>query len=347
MIKSRKIVFAAISISLSLLFGIAVLEIGLRLVSFSSGTGTGKAAQRWFQENWKPVNALGYRDTEIDASGNKPRIVFLGDSFTAGQGVKFDATFYYLTRERLDAARSFANISNLGASTLDETSNFDGFIQKHKGRIEAVVHQYLVNDIDDYTRNNGGPRYERSELRSLLIKFSELANLIDNYFYIRSVGREYMDSLFSAYADPSILERHLNDLRALHAKIHASGTKIIFVVFPFLNNSDIIAKSVPPLERVKQFFHSNCERGDVMLDVQPIASSFTDSERVVNPLDPHPSKVLHVKIAEKLIGIFSDEGQEDRDVEHCGSKGRFSSSTPSRPNGATRSLEPAHETAGE
>jgi hypothetical protein len=310
MSKSKDFIFSIVAVALSLSVGVAILEAGARLASFSTGTGTGNAAKRWFSENWRPVNALGYRDDEIDAFSDKPRMVFLGDSFTAGQGVMFEETFYHLTRRRFDATHRAANIGRLGASTQDETKNLAAFLEKHGTHVEVVVHQYLVNDIDDYTRQDGGPSYRRSPLRTFLVERSELANLIDNYFFIRSVGRDYMERLFAAYRDPIVSDRHLRDLAALHGKIHASGARIVFVLFPFLNNRDMITRSAAGLDKIKAFFHANCRRGDTMLDVLPIASRFTDAERVVNLLDPHPSKKLHAAVADELTAILSGGASE-------------------------------------
>src|SRR5262245_1873703 len=99
--RTKRITYGAITIFLSLLLSFVAIEMLLRLTSFPSGTGTGKAAQRWHQENWKPINSLGYRDVEFDGSSANPQIAFLGDSFTAGAGVKFEETYADIVRKRL------------------------------------------------------------------------------------------------------------------------------------------------------------------------------------------------------------------------------------------------------
>ncbi len=288
----------AVIVLLSLVAAVLIAEIGLRAASFSSGTGTGRAARRWVEENWKPINKLGYRDVEIETDKTKRQIVFLGDSFTSGHGVKFNETNYYLAKNFGGEKYQYINAGQNGASTRMEIQNFDDLLKKYNLNIELVVHQYLGNDIDDYVRK--APIYDRSNFRKFLIKVSEVANLIDSYFFYRSFATQYYDSLFSAYTDAPTLKKHLTDLKSLHAKIHGTGAKLLFLVFPFLNTDAVLSQSGIYVAPLKDYFLSNCSPGDAMFDVSPIASKLTREERTVNAMDAHPSALLHSMIAKDV-----------------------------------------------
>jgi hypothetical protein len=274
----------AVIVLLSLVAAVLIAEICLRTVSFPSGTGTGKAARRWVQENWKPINKLGYRDVEIETGKTKRQIVFLGDSFTSGHGVKFDETYYYLAKNFGAEKYQYINAGQNGASTRMEIQNFDDLLKKYNLNIELVVHQYLGNDIDDYVRK--APIYDRS-----------------NYFFYRSFATQYYDSLFSAYTDAPTLKKHLTDLKSLHAEIHGTGSKLFFIVFPFLNSDEVVSQSGIYVAPLKDYFLSNCSHGDAMFDVSPIASKLTVGERTVNAMDAHPSTLLHSMIG-KVVNDF-------------------------------------------
>ncbi len=50
--------------------------------------GYSLASLIWYDKYWNPVNSSGFRDKEGAINHNKKSIVFIGDSFTAGAGIK-------------------------------------------------------------------------------------------------------------------------------------------------------------------------------------------------------------------------------------------------------------------
>ncbi len=294
---TKRVAFYIISLLASLLLAIFVVEIGLRLVSFSNGVGTGKASQRWHEENWKPINKLGYRDNEIE-NNTKPTIIFLGDSFTAGYGVKFTETFYSHVKRIGGEKYRYVNLGQSGASTRGEEINLDVFLKTYNGNVELVIHQYFGNDIEDYMKPIAG--HFRSSFLKLLVQKSELANLIGNYFFLKSFSDQYLLSLFTAYSDKATLDAHLSDLNRLHLRAHSLEAKVVFLIFPFLGDDNVLSQSAKYVLPLKKYFLENCRRNDTMFDVSPLALTLKPTERTVNPLDAHPSALLHTLVAEKL-----------------------------------------------
>lgn len=295
---TKKFAFYIASLLLSLFLAIFIVEIGLSLVSFSNGLGAGKASKRWFDENWKPINKFGYRDHEIEKNGTKRAIVFLGDSFTAGYGVKFTETFYFQASRIGGEKYQYANLGQSGSSTIGQGKSLDFFLKTYEGNVELVIHQYFGNDIEDYIKPIANSA--RSPLRQFLIEKSELANLIDSYLFLKSSSDQYLRSLFSAYSEGAALDAHLADLKRLHGRVHALDAKVFFLIFPFLNDDQVLSQSEKYVLPLKKYFLENCKKNDVMLDVSPLALKLTPGERTVNALDAHPSALLHSLIAEKI-----------------------------------------------
>jgi hypothetical protein len=299
---TKKFAFYAIFLIASLLFSVVVVEVLLKFVAFSSGTASGAVAKRWAAENWKPINSLGYRDVELDPAAGKPVIVCLGDSFTAGHGVRLEETFCARLRDSNKKTDVVINLGQPGTSTKNQIANFATLLEKTGLKPKAVVHQYFGNDIEDYMTM---PTYERSWLRKKLIGLSEIANLIDTYFFSRSFGDQYVEAIYRAYDDGTALASHLSDLDRLHGAIRATGAKLTFVVFPFLNNDVLMESSRRYMDPVGKHFLSRCQKGDSLVDVRPLAGALVTAERVVNALDAHPSPRLHALVADQLDAIRS------------------------------------------
>lgn len=318
--RAKQFVYGAVISCLTFFLCIAGIEVWLRQASFSSGTGGGQAAQRWFKENWKPINSLGYRDLEIDSSSKNASLVFLGDSFTAGHGVKFEETYADKLRQKLDTKR-VVNLGQPGAGTQRETVNFQAFTEKYGTNIDVVVLQYFGNDIDDYfpkdylTKKIG--KANRSGISGWIIRHSEVANIINSYFFLQSFGEEYLNDLFSAYRDPDTLGKHLADLKGLFEKIHATHAKVVLLLFPFLNNDHVLRQSADYMDKIVRTFHSICTPGDALIDVTSLALSLGENERVVGALDAHPSPMLHSAIAEVLFSHLHSSSNGQAIVKVC------------------------------
>jgi hypothetical protein len=300
--KSNNIKFYAAYIFLCILIPILLLEFGLRFATFPSGTGAGSASQRWFEKNWNPINAEGYRDLELNDNSEKPAMVFLGDSFTAGHGVKFTETYYFWARKNFSNSYDFVNLGRNGASTKHQEKNLVKFFAAHTVQPRYMIHQYFGNDIEDYIERI---KIERGFLRRNLSRVSELYNFIDTYFYIAEFSKLYIEQLLGAYENQHLFKQHYSDIERIHETVYSKNGQIIFVLFPFLNSEQALNASGTYIKRVKDAFLQGCRQGDIFIDVTPLAFSLTSSERVVNFMDGHPSPRLHRMVGEQLSEIFS------------------------------------------
>lgn len=305
---AKNLAFIAITIIFSFLLALLVVEIVVRRMDFTSNMNMGSAAfDRWNAKHWR-VNELGYRDLLIThrLSSQKPKIYFIGDSFAAGAGVYFKDTYYFKTGLQLQNDYNFFNIARPGLSTLGQYNEFKKFKKTVNYDPDIVVHQYFVNDIEDYISQPswGAPAWLESISHNL-----ESAQLLSTYFLNQEFVRSYRKLLLDAYRSPSLLEKHESDLEMLHQDIRDNGGTVIFLAFPGLSNQNMQMSSFV-ISEMQGFFSRTCQSNDVFIDATPAALSLKESKRIVSFLDHHPSPELHSLIANQIVKALRREGAE-------------------------------------
>lgn len=296
----------------SIIICLLLLEILVRNLDFTTGTGVGKTQKRWMQKYWT-LNALHFRDYPLDKDvlpGKRP-IFFLGDSLTEGHGVKFDETYYFQVRKELPATDYAFNLGQLGASTKTEEQIYHKFIQDTGIKPNVVVHQYFVNDIDDYI-DQAQPAPLPPVLQ-FFSKYSELVDLIASYWSVTNFSDKYVKSLDQAYNTPGILQKHLTDINRLHDAIRADGSSVYFIVFPFLGSEELLTRSTGYLEKIEKNFLENCSHGDFLITAENLATKLPPVDRVASKFDAHPSPKLHALVGEQIRAIFEKQ-EEHRDI---------------------------------
>src|ERR1043166_1216730 len=109
-----------------------------------------KTSQRWFSRHWTS-NAAGFRDNVEYADHiqtGKRRLTLLGDSFTAGHGVK-DVEDRFANRiRRAHPEWEVHLLAQPGWDTGDELDALRTAI-RHGDQIDQVVLVYMLNDVAD------------------------------------------------------------------------------------------------------------------------------------------------------------------------------------------------------
>jgi hypothetical protein len=295
------------SFSIIIVFTFLVVEIVLRSMYFSSGVGLGGANQRWIEKYWTPINILGYRDYEILMNDSRPSIIFLGDSATAGDGVKFEETFYYSVRQSLDENYRAINLSRGGVSTTQEKHNFLELISKMNPNIDTLVFQIHGNDVDDYVEL---PKLNRNLLRRGLSRVSHLFAFFEQYYLHQTWVPRYMDTLYSGHQDQNVMTKHLIDINDITSTARKEDSKVIFLAIPFLSDMNSLERSEIYISKLKENFINTCTDNDYYIDITPIARNFNDSERVVSSVDHHASPELNFEIGLLLKRVLNDDYKE-------------------------------------
>jgi hypothetical protein len=305
--RARLAAFYAIVVFGSIAVALGAGELFVRTLAISSGDGGGRAAERWHEEYWKPVNAHGYRDVEWAPAGSKPALVFLGDSFTEGHGVAFADTYHQRVRTALADRYVGYALGKSGASTGHELRNYRKFRAATGVRPAVVVYQYFGNDMQE--RLPRAPQWQPWPGLETLSRHSELAELAWTYMAGVRYGNLYADHFFAAYDGPEYAP-HRRTVERVFKETHADGARTVFVVFPYLDDDSMLERSQAAyVGKMREVFGAACAPGDAFLDVTPLAREFPPAQRKASVLDGHPSPALHARIAgllEALIDARAD-----------------------------------------
>lgn len=270
------------------------------------------ASQRWFERHWQPINGLGFRDVEhVGQVADVPELIFfVGDSFTAGQGMD-DARLRFcdLVGEARGPDARAVVVAQCGWNTGNQREAVDGMAAQLGRSPTEVVLAYVPNDILD-------PRYlvGRSEPFPLpsdptaggpswLAWMSGSSYLTDALWWrvvrwtaLAELALEHGDTLRRAFEDESIWSAHAADLRALAERVAAHGASLTVVVFPDLFS---VKATRTHTARVAALFE---ETGARVHDLGPILSGRSRLELVSSPRDGHPGPRLHAEVAALLLG---------------------------------------------
>lgn len=139
--------------------GVQILSMDNKEIILSKGIATPGTRYRIVTNEYDAVTTitdLGYRAPEV--TGN-PDVIFIGDSFTFGMGVKDDDTFVYQYCSKLQI--SCVNLGTVGSGTIRQVNRLESFLISQKWRPKEVklfimaMTRFLShgNDLSDNLRD--------------------------------------------------------------------------------------------------------------------------------------------------------------------------------------------------
>jgi len=292
------------------------------------------AVYRQYSEEYDVVTTItpkGYRIPEV---ADNPQIIFLGDSFTFGQGLSDEHTFPFLFCK--SPPISCANLGVPGASTISELDRLEEFLAREGWSPQHVflfifaMTQFLGagNDLYDNIKtleqrknlnlishspgNIFSPSYvimntdifsEFSyfllDFRETILKHSNIARVLKFYF-----GPQLKELLAPA-AKEETLNHALSLMKEQLSRFERLGGQFDFTTHIFLIH--------PVQDILRGSYH------DTILKLQSISSKTLHStanlfhphpEQYYFPLDGHLTEKGSQKVADYLLSNFSDLGQE-------------------------------------
>ena len=300
------------TLGFTFLASLILLEGAFMFVPQSHSVGYTLASQNWSRYFWQ-TNSLGYRDkplSEIDQK--KPRILILGDSFTAGHGIRDpDQTYVGRLRKMIGGQFEVLNLGRNGADPRTELSDLNDYPYKP----DILILQYYGNDIQTVVKNsdivfNGFTPYtDLGPLSKFLVKQSYLLNYL--YWRLpRGDTKPYIEFLKKAYTHPETMQTHLADLGRFVKYSIDCKVPLLAVMFPFM--ADIEGSSLF-MEPVGEYFS---DQNVPVINVIEILQDLPLSKRVVNLNDPHPSTTVHRRVAEAIVArLLALDWLEPRNVE--------------------------------
>lgn len=264
------------------------------------------ASRNWFAHHWQ-VNALGYRDVEVDSAAlaQKKVVLFAGDSFTAGHGVKDPASRF---SDRVGAAlgQSFAvaNLGYPGADTRDEAA----YLRSFPAKPALIVLAWYPNDIDQAGVRAGlelkrvTPYEDSPALYSFFVQRSYLLNFLYWLYPRRGENLDYQNYLKECFASDKVMALHQADLQAVIQYANENDAKLVVVLFPFLEDVKGSAELMQPVKNYLQAQQVPFIALDESLKLMEPA------QMMVNKNDGHPNEKVHQLVADSLIALMNREG---------------------------------------
>ena len=116
----------------------------------------------------KPINELNYRDLNLEnrTENHKKNILFLGDSFTRGVGIKKDEDcFVSIIRSKINSTKF--EVFNLGKGNSDTKDELKRLIA-YPVKPDVLVLQYYHNDMQPVGEKFGYYQYKESFLKKII-----------------------------------------------------------------------------------------------------------------------------------------------------------------------------------
>lgn len=264
-------------------------------------------SQRWFRRHVQ-LNPQGFRDrmplTRKPPAGRE-RILFLGDSFTFGHGIRrtqdrfSDLVGSYL-EESHPGRYVTANLGQPGFNIDDINRVAEQNILAPGLDAEFAIYTICLNDIEKLAPRKAQPAFKGWGLSNWFI-------FRDTYFFnllkhraqqlLLPQMRNYYDDLRGHYTGPSF-DHFCHELDRLQSTLKKSRTKLLLVVFPFLHN---LGPDYPFREAHRRIVTAAKQRDIRICDLEPELASHVQEGLVVNPFDAHPNERAHALAARIII----------------------------------------------
>jgi hypothetical protein len=287
------------------------------------------------------VDAEGRTYFTIDRSGEKDRkydgvrldsnaiqIVTLGDSFTAGQGVRLSDT-YCKRLERVKSDRKIYGI-NLAKAGADIPEVYEQMTTQMGGyHPSLIIYGYVLNDplvepnpgvklsemeinpeLDQ--KGDSGLGWDFMNLRSPAIRSlrqgvlkwlgenSRIADFILADLELKRISKstiQYYQDIHNPEKNSKGLEETFDKIEKMNQIAKSMGSRFLVVIFPifYQNNANY-----PFAEAHRYLMEQLAKRGVNALDLQPAYSHFKSEALWVHPVDQHPNDFAQEIAAEQI-----------------------------------------------
>lgn len=302
--KRSNIISNSVTVLFSVFALLILLEVVFMFIPRSHSADYTLASSLWYAKYWKPINSLGFRDNE--PTNGRHVILFDGDSFTAGHGLKsVEERYSNIVGKELHKKNSkytVINIGKPGADSLGEYYLMKNFIYSTRIKPEIIVLQYCGNDIEYVAQENGitFDGYKLPRYMNKFVLFIGSGSYLMNYLYWLfprgNFDAQYITFLHRAYKDDKILSKHEDELQLFVNYARENSIQLIVVVFPFL--TDLEMSDDMYVNNIVNFFESNKIS---VINVSSLVKDVPVPERVININDGHASITVNRKVAEAIL----------------------------------------------
>lgn len=272
-----------------------------------------KVSDRWFKRYYKE-NKAGFRDNieyYTKCKHGKLRVTFIGDSFTAGHGIKNVENRFANLIGKYRPNWEIHVMARNGLDTKRELALLLSLLKETNYTFNIVVLVYCINDISDsvpeWNNHILGGIYKEYYNQGFLLKNSYLINTF--YFRYKGMKDPNISSFYRfvfKYYNGQIWEKQKELLKSINKNIkenNGNNGKLLVVTFPFLHALGNNYKYKNIHEKLNDFW---IDEGVPHLDLMQIFQSNRNHNLVVNRWDAHPNEFAH-KLVSKHIMRFIEQ----------------------------------------
>ena len=290
----------------SLVTILSFVEIVFMFVATSHGSGNAYSGKIWMQRYWYPINSLGYRDKEPE--NKKNTILFVGDSFTAGWGVKniedrFDHQAISLLAKKDNTINSI-NIGRYGADTKLEFALTKSFINKTKIHPKKIVLQFFVNDVDSYIAYDStcvSQSLPTSSVKKTFIDDNYVYSIYPNSNGVKLPKKcDYAEKLKQIYSVDTLWSKEQIQLDKFTRYCKEKNIPLTILFFPFMEDLNL-SKKINADNRLAQYCKMNQLK---FINISPYISRLTRKQRCASIVDAHASALAHKIVGKKIASLL-------------------------------------------
>lgn len=282
-----------------------MLEAVFTLIPISNHTNQSLASKTWLLYYGNENVPLQDPSTEVPASGNaRKQIVFIGDSFTQGAGLKSISMRYSdLLEENLKDCAAVFNFGRDGYSTTEELEVINGLVDVP----DIMVLQYFFNDPDMICHDALGWYPELDVYAELpyvartVITRSYLANFIFFRTYDFPMMDSYMKFFADCFRDQKALKMYAQQIDSIVDYCHKKGVTLLVLVIPH----PVQPEATSPQDRIVQKMYE--DRGVTVIMADSALNQLPLSQRILSNQDIHLSALGNQQIADLLYPILRSQ----------------------------------------
>lgn len=278
-----------------------LIEIFLSFITFSTNDFADYSNKIWIKKHFKPINSLGYRDTEPKIESGKKNIIVIGDSFVAGHGIKNDEMFTSTMSEQLKNGYLVFNLGVCGSHTDRE---FDSLMQ-YPVKPDIIILAYYHNDIEsamiklNKTPKIENPKDQLNGLSRLFVNNSLFANLLFSNYAKKQISTQFMESPNNdllAYMNENLWNYQKNSLDKFNYYSKDNNISLIILFFPGMGESIAFSNFIAGVKLEEYCTNNNIK----FVNLYPSIKNIPSNKRIVNKLDHHPSAEINIIVANLL-----------------------------------------------
>jgi len=265
---------------------------------------------KWYKKHFR-YNNFGLRDNvdyALQAPADRPRISFLGDSFTAGAGIN-DVEERFVNIIRKETPWDVQSLATCGDDTLTELKVVEKLAASGY-QTDLYILVYNLNDATDMSDDG------RSAMRRIIANYESSSILRNRSYFIDTMYYRYKRQhdqqvknhfylLPNDYQGEN-LERMTSALLRLNKLVRDRGAKLLVVIFPLVHAID---KENPyPYQAIHKQMNDLLQENSIPhMDLLAPLLQYRDRKLTANRYDGHPNEFAHRLAAEHIRNFIAQQ----------------------------------------